>query len=264
MIFNRNKDQRYYKKMAKIIPELASYKDATIMHIQDRAAEVGVSDLQSYYEYLKTNEEEQQFLKKNLTKLGSHFFRGEDWEFFKTSCLSQFAGKKDIRIWCAGCSSGQEVYSTLMSILDYVDINDVSVLATDYNDDLLAKCADASYFNMHYHEVPEKYQKYVDKGEKKFVMKPELKSVVTTKHLNLLTDEYPKDVDIIICRNVLKFFSMDVIDSIHVRFADSLRSGGFLFVSADEDEKNKHSEFVRNPEKLGMSQVEDRSIFRKN
>lgn len=258
-----DQEKKYYKKIQKIIPELALYKEATIEHLQDRAAKVGSDDLKQYYRFLKGSNEEQQFLKKNLTLKGTHFFRGDDWEAFNEKCLSQFAGKTDIRIWCAGCSSGEEAYSTIMSILDYVSLSDIQVLATDYNDELLEKCNAGSYANLHYEEIPEKYRQYVDKGPKRFVIKPELMEVVTTQNINLLTDPFPQDIDIIICRNVLKFFSKDVIRSIHVKMANCLRSGGILFVSADGAEKEKHAEFVNDPENLNMVQIEDRSFFKK-
>lgn len=263
MIGSKRRELKYYKKIKRIVPELYSYKDATIEHLQERAEEKGCSSLKQYYEYLKNSDEELLFLKTNLTKKGTHFFRGDDWDFFNEKCLSQFAGKTDIRIWCAGCSSGEEAYSTLMSILDYVELSDVHILATDYNDELLEKCRNGSYFNMHYEEIPEQYRKYVDKGPKKFTINPDLMNVVTTENIDLLKSPFPENMDIIVCRNVLKFFAPDVIAGIHVKLVQSLRSGGFLFVSSDGDEKNKHAEYIQDPERLDMIQIEDRSIFRK-
>ena len=254
-------DVRYYKKIIEIVPEIASYKKTTIRHLIKTAGERGFKNLKEYYSKLRFDEDERAFLRVNLTLKGTHFFRGDDWEAFNKECLSAFSGRDSVKVWCAGCSSGEEAYSTIMSLLDYVPIKSISVLASDYNDELLAKCDEGSYFNMHYEEVPERYRSYLDLGEKKFTVKQDLRDVVTTRNINLTTDEYPAGFDIIVCRNVIKFFSKDVNLTVKRKLIDSLNPGGCLFVSTDDDHHNL--ELVENAAEMGLRQIEDRGLYMK-
>ena len=250
----------YFTRIAKLVPEIASYKKGTHLQVSDIGETRGCPTLRKYYALLKSSESERDYLRVNLTKKGTHFFRGDDWEYFNAACLSTFAGKS-VKAWCAGCSSGEEAYSLVMSLLDYVPLEDIDVLATDYNDELLAKCEKGDYGNLHYGEVPEKYQHYLEKGEKRFVVKQELRDVVHTAPLNLITDEYPEPFDIIVCRNVIKFFSFDVIPQVKRRLVASLKPGGFLFVSTDGNHSGR--ELIDEPEAMGVRQMGGRGIYQK-
>lgn len=247
-------EEKAYQRITALIPELAFYKKETVLFLQDKAKELGYPDLSAYARALRRNREELEALKTSLTFKGTHFFRGEDWDFFTQECLAKLEGRKKVKVWSAACSSGEEVYSLVMALLDFVPLEEIDVLATDYNDALLEKCRDGRYYNMHLPEIPEQYQKYVLPGEKQFSILPELKALVHTRNLNLLTDPFPGPFDIILCRNVLKFFSRDVIPQVHRKLAASLAENGFLFVSVDGDEKG--IELIKDPEALGLKAVD--------
>ena len=252
---------RRYQDIVKLIPELSSYKRETVYWVRDKGAERGYPTLFEYYPALMESEEERDYLRIRLTNPGSHFFRGNDWEYFVSECLSTFAGRSDIEVWCAGCATGEEAYSTVMGLLDYVTPADIDVLATDYNDESLAYCDEGSYFNMHLEAVPERYRHHLDLGKPKFRIKDELRAVVHTQHLNLIFDEYPAPFDIILCRNVIKFFADDVREQVKARLAASLKPGGFLYVSRDDGETSK--ELIVDPMALGLEQLDGRPIYRK-
>ncbi|MGI6220402.1 MAG: CheR family methyltransferase [Coriobacteriales bacterium] len=258
-------EYRAFLKIVDLIPELGMYKRHTVIHLQELAEKKGFENLEAYRSVLEEDADERADLRVNLTLKGTHFFRGDDWDFFNAECLSSFAGHDPadgkIRIWCAGCSSGEEAYSVIMSLLDYVDVSCIEVLATDYNDELVDKIREGRYYRMHYEEIPKRYRKYVDLRETRFYIKPELKEVVTACNQNLLSDEYPKGFDVIVCRNVIKFFAPDVIVRVKAKLAASLAEGGFLFTSADGN--HKRVEFIDNPAALGLRQVGDRCIYQK-
>jgi len=254
-------DREGYRGITEIIPELSSYKARQYGHLKSQASEAGCSDLTEYCAYLRGHPEEVTRLKSNLTFLGSHFFRGSDWGYFNEACLKAFEGRENVRVWCAGCSSGQEVYSTVLSLLDHVPLRAIEVLATDYNEELLKKTRAGQYFNMHLHEIPEAYRRYVIEGEKKFEFRPEIRERITAGYLNLLTDPFPEGFDVIICRNVLKFFKGDVIREIQKKLAASLNEGGFVFLSTDDNSKT--AELIINPGRLGLKQMANKSIYRK-
>ena len=258
--FSRLENLRAYMRFRKLIPELAGYKFYTLFFLEEKAAELGYSDLESYRRFLEKNPESLEDMKKNLTYKGTHFFRGEEWDPFIKECLSTFRGRRDVRVWCAGCSSGQEVYSVIMALMDYVELEDISVLATDYNDELLDKCRKGVYGSNYFPEIPERYRKHL-KESHKVEIKEELKAVVETENLNLLTDEYPNGFDVILCRNVMKFFDRQIIPKVQEKLCSSLEAGGYLFVSTEDGMKT--IEMLDRPEDFGMEQIGDTCIYRK-
>ncbi len=256
----------YYKKLRRMMPEIDLYKVQTKEHILNRAAEVGCADMKAYVRYFSRNEDEREYLRHNLTLKGSHFFRGDDWEYFITECLSDFAersGEEPLRVWCAGCSTGEEVYSVLMGLMDYVPVERIRLLATDYNEELLEKVRAGRYSVRCYHETPERYRHYeqLDEKGKHFTMLPEICAAVQTQKLDLLTDEYPAGFDVILCRNVMKFFRRENIPVVQAKLAASLAPGGFLFTATDDG--NSKLELIREPASLGLEQMDGRCIYRK-
>lgn len=255
-------NKKYYQRISKLIPSLTSYKKETVVYVEKRAAEAGCDSIKDYYRLLKNNEEERKILSQRLTLTGSHFFRGDEWEYFNKNCLSHFEDAKEVRIWCAGCSSGQEVYSVIMSLMDYVPVEKISVLATDYNDEMIAKTRAGKYYNMHIDEVPAHYRKYVVEGTTQFTFKAEILNAVRAEKLNLLTDSYPTGFDIILCRNVIKFFAKKLIPKVQKNLSKSLAPGGYLFVGNSDG--NKKVEMIDDPASLGLEQQEDLCIYRKS
>ena len=252
-----------YHAIAQLIPELCSYKRETIFFLRDLARERGFDSLASYHIRLLDEADEVAFLRKHLTFSGTHFFRGEDWDFFGDQCLSALSGRKDVRIWCAGCSSGEEAYSTAMLALEHLCAGGFSILATDYSDEMLARCRRAEYASMHLEEIPERFQHHVIKLQKgsRFTFDKVVLETVHAENLNLITDEYPVRFDVIVCRNVIKFFASDVRDRVKRQLIASLAEGGFLFVSNDETAGLQ--ELLGDPEAMGVCQIGGRSIYRK-
>ena len=254
----------YYKKLRRMMPEIDLYKKKTREHILARAREVGCGSMKAYVHYFSRSAEEREYLRHNLTLSGSHFFRGDDWDYFITACLSAFAGREEpVRVWCAGCSTGEEVYSVLMGLMDYVPIERIELLATDYNETLLETVRAGEYSVRCYHETPERYRKYEQLNEKgtRFQMPPEICAAVRAERLDLLTDEYPAGFDVILCRNVLKFFNRQQIPLVQAKLAASLVPGGFLFTATDD--QHNDLELVADPPSMGLTQLDGRCIYRK-
>jgi len=260
-LFKRfDSDSRYFDRIREMIPELQKYKYDQKDYFIERAQEEGLNTLKEYHFFLKGHPEKVEQLRKHLTYSGSHFFRGEDWTFFTERVLSQFRNRKNVRVWCAGCSTGQEVYSLIMSLLNYVSLDAIDLLASDYNDELLDICKKGNYAIMHYHEIPEEYQKYTTVIKNRFVFAEELRKIIKTDNINLLTDDYPEGFDIILCRNVIKFFLPSLRLNVQKKFASSLNDGGILFLSYDD---GNDDEMIEDPGKLGFRQISDRGIYQK-
>ena len=262
--FSSDEEQEYYAKVVELVPQLKPYRFGAFAHIKDLSEGRGFDSIKEYYEGLLANPEEVEHLKVNITYKGSHFFRGKrGWRIFRSKCLPQLEGKDRVRVWCAGCSTGQEVYSLVMALLDHVPAERIEVLATDYNDDLLERCQRASYAIMHLHEIPEHYMRHVVVSEtgKRYSFTPEVLAPVTTQNVNLIEDEYPQGFDIISCRNVIKFFTRGVAEGVQERLAASLNPGGFLFLGTDG--YGALTEWIQKPARLGLRRIGLENIYQK-
>ena len=202
-------ERRSFERIVELVPQLKPYRYGGYAHVKDIASERGFSTLGEYCAGLEQDPSEVEYLAENITLKGSHFFRGVGgYETLDRECLPALAKRDKVRVWCAGCSSGEEVYSLVMALAEHVDPDRIEVLATDYNEELLERCRRASYSVSRLEEVPERYRHYLcmsDTG-KRFSFSDELLGSVTVRHLNLLEDEYPEEFDLISCRNVIKFF----------------------------------------------------------
>ncbi|MFA6504947.1 MAG: CheR family methyltransferase [Treponemataceae bacterium] len=144
-----------------------------------------------------------------------------------------------LRIWSAGCSSGEEPYSIAIALRKVIaDISDwdVKILATDLNTEHLKKASVGAYGEWSFRDAPDGLMREnlrVRNDGKREVL-PEIQDMVDFACLNLVADEYPQAMDIIFCRNVLMYFSRDRAVEVGKKLYDSLAEGGWLFVSASE------------------------------
>ena len=248
------------KKIADLVPELKYYSNMDIEHLSRIMMDKDIPNFRKYYHVLSSNDEEVAFLKKNLTLIGSHLFRGNGWETLNKECLSTFSGFANVRVWCAGCSSGEEVYSVIMSLLDYVPVNAIEILATDYNPEKLDRCRQGVYGPTHLNEVPEKYRKYLVYINTSFTFNQEIKERITVKPLNLLFDDYPQGFDLILCRNVIKFFNEEKIIEVQKKLIQSLKPNGYLFVGGHDEANDR--EIIKEPQSFHLRQIGE-SIYQK-
>ncbi len=268
-------DALFYEKIRFLLPAIGSYKGSTLQHVRKLVEKKGFPDLRSYYGYLEGNSEELRWLKKNLTLTGTRFFRGPDWPAFKAECLSSFCGAESLRVWCAGCSSGKEAYSLLLALSDGIPIKKIRLLATDHSEDMLRLTRKAVYGLWYLPEIPKVYRhrtvlcppgsfprraSLFDPVKPCFTFTKDLRERIRTRRLDLLTDPYPSGIDILLCRNVIKFFSPETIPEIQKKLAASLSEGGLLFLSADD---GNEKELIRDPEKLGLERIGNLPVYRK-
>jgi chemotaxis protein methyltransferase CheR len=153
-------------------------------------------------------------------------------------------GDKRLRIWSAGCATGEEPYSLAMLASECPGLNgwEVSILGTDINQAFLRKAEAGIYSEWSFRGVaPGIREKFFQKsGGSTLEVLPEIKSMVTFAHLNLIEDVYPallnntNAIDLILCRNVLMYFTPDNTQKILRKFHQSLLQDGWLLVSPVE------------------------------
>ena len=190
-------------------------------------------------------------LAAHLTVGETYFFREpRSWEVLEQSILPELIARrgaetKRLRIWSAACSSGEEPYTfaILLSRLipDLADWN-VTILATDINPKALKKASEGVYGQWSFRETPDWIrERHFDRtGERDWTVRPEIKKLVDFTYLNLAKDPYPSletntnAMDIVLCRNVLMYFTAERARRVIEQLNLSLIEGGCLFVGPNE------------------------------
>ena len=227
------------------------FKDYNLRDIEDaldkRMQALGVSSALSYYDLLtKSDKREDEFreLLNILTVKHTYFFRNEQqFKILKEKILPEMIAKKSIKIWSAGCATGEEAYSIAMTVLDVLDNTegwDIQILATDASTQALEAARKGAYSADAAKYVPADHlEKYFTKeaapdGRPVYAVRPAIKKLVTFAYHNLITDEFPAGFDIIFCRNVVIYFELETIISVMRRFYSSLADHGYLFIGYSE------------------------------
>lgn len=195
---------------------------------------------------------------KDITVNTTELFRDpKTWQALRYRILPKLEGNKQINIWHAGCSTGQEVYSMLILLSELGLFDKANVVATDINQDVIDVAKKGEYvyrFNIEYlqnfdtvmrqnpfnfevhYDVP--YSKYlrIDKIKDKITVKDFLKKKVTYIQQNLVKAEYifEQKFDIIFCRNVLIYFKPELQTKMYGYFHENLKNNGFLILGYHE------------------------------
>lgn len=179
--------------------------------------------------------------KEYLTINVSEFFRNIDqWEVLKNEILPLLVSERmnrngKLRIWSSACSSGEEPYSLSMLLTKYLKGVEFEIIATDIDDAIIEKAKKANYKIDNIGKIPSEYRHWFIKKEYDiYEIDDEIKKNVTFEHLDLLKDQYPKDLDLLVCRNVLIYFMEEAKDDIYLKFSESLVQNGILFVGSSE------------------------------
>lgn len=166
------------------------------------------------------------------------------------------AGAQRLRIWSAGCCTGEEPYTLATLVYEALpDLRDwqVSITATDINPHFLQKAKAGVYSEWSFRNAPAGFRErhFQRTPDGRFAIAPYLRQMVNFSHLNLAQDTYPSDatdtggMDIILCRNVLMYFTPSQIGKVVGRFSQALGQGGWLVVGASETSQTAFREFAQ-------------------
>lgn len=225
----------------------------------------GENDIEIYVRQLLAS----RFSRRYIEELANHLTVGETYFFREPAsfrALEQHVlpgllqgrqAERKLRIWSAGCCTGEEAYSIailLDRLIPHQNDWDITVLATDINPHFLARAAEGIYGEWSFRGVPswirERY--FTPRNHGRFQVTEKIRERVTFSYLNLAEDSYPSPsgdtaaMDIILCRNVLMYFAQAQIDSVIERFHRCLADGGWLFVSPAETSIRPFPGFVQN------------------
>ncbi|EPY2277545.1 CheR family methyltransferase [Clostridium sporogenes] len=218
---------------------LKAYKQNQLQRrILSLMSRVGVNSVEEYINLLRKDKDQRIKFLDFITINVSEFFRNPEIfdeleKKIKIELLNNTSGS--IKIWSAACSIGAEPYS-LSIIMDEISPNKKhKIIATDLDMTILQRAKDGIYTKAEIKNVKkERLEKYFTKEGEKYKIKSSIKNVVTFKKHDLILDNYEKDFDLIVCRNVVIYFNQDIKDNIYKKFSESLKKGGLLFVGATE------------------------------
>jgi chemotaxis protein methyltransferase CheR len=153
----------------------------------------------------------------------------------------QAAGVKDLRVWCAASSTGEEPYMLAMCMREVFGAAhrdwDTALLATDISERALAVARTGTYAPDRMQDLPAPLrEKYFRPHGPDFEAVPELKSMITYRRLNLMNPSYPfkREFDAIFCRNVLIYFDSPTKNEVVAKMAKFLRPGAYLYIGHSE------------------------------
>ncbi len=227
--------------------------------LEKRMISLGMNDFQAYYDSLKYYDrtgEELQNLINELTTNETYFFRETaQLEVFADHCLAEVmaAGnhrEKSLRIWSAGCSSGEEPYTLAIILQEKMRLHPdwrFSIMATDIDTGILKKAEEGLYNDRSIKNVkPELLKRYFNFTPEGYRISQNLKNTVNFSHLNLNDGAKMKTVrgiDFLFCRNVLIYFDELSRKIAMAHFYDSLNRGGFIFLGHSESVTRINSAF---------------------
>lgn len=219
--------------------DLNAYKERQMKRrIDALISKHGISGYEDYVQVLKTDKARFEEFVNYLTINVSEFYRNVDqWKVMEKEIVPELIKKfgKNLKIWSAACSTGDEPYSLVMALSRHIPLNMIRITATDIDKQVIAKAKVGLYSEKSIASVPDDLKKkYFTKVGLSYQISDEIKSRVDFKEHNLLENNYPKDYDMIVCRNVLIYFTEEAKDEVFRKFYQSLKPGGILFIGSTE------------------------------
>ncbi|VAW70053.1 Chemotaxis protein methyltransferase CheR [hydrothermal vent metagenome] len=216
--------------------------------IARRIRQCGVSNFEEYCRLLKDGDESEliAFTNAITTNLTSFFREPHHFKYLFDTVLPELEKAKSdkrIRIWSAGCSSGEEPYSIAMTVQDYFKHKpdwDIKILATDLDYEMVEHASNGIYKEDRVTGLDKSHlRNYVKKGKGKLdgrvKMDKRLVDMITFKQLNLLHDwPFKGPFDFMFCRNVVIYFNKETQKELFDRYANHLSDGAALFIGHSE------------------------------
>ena len=238
---------------------LSEKKKALVVgRLQNILIEKAFGSFSQYIDYVmedKSGEAVRTLISK-ITTNHTYFMREpEHFQYFKTNALpywhEQLRNTKDMRIWSAGCSSGEEPYTLAMIIADFFGkekmLWDTKILATDISTKVLNKAKEGVYSNESMESIPKLWRNVYFKrfDNDNSVVVDSIKNEVVFRIFNLMNTNLPfkKKFHIIFCRNVMIYFDAATKSALVNRFYEHTEYGGYLFIGHSESLNREETKY---------------------
>ncbi len=206
----------------------------------------GLDNYRAYLRLLESDPREYKALLSALTVTLTYFYRDEgSFRALAEKALAPLlqaraaADRRRVRIWSAGCASGEEPYTVAIALLELLGARrrqwTIEILATDIDEAALAQARAARYDEFSVRRLaPALCRRYMVRIGDVYRPVPEVLDMVHFQRLDLLRDAYPRRVDVILCRNVLIYFARAEHDALFARFHEALEPKGYLLLGRVE------------------------------
>ena len=229
-------DYEYFKKavfdLTKI--DLNAYKEKQMKRrIDTLIAKNKIVGYDNYVAALKSDTVKFEEFVNYLTINVSEFYRNVDqWQLLDKEIFPDLIKRygNNLKIWSAACSTGDEPYSLVMALSRHLPLNQIKIYATDLDKQVIAKAKVGLYGEKSIAGVPADFTQVGPS----YQISNEVKARVEFKEHNLLKDTYLSDFHLIVCRNVLIYFTEEAKDEVFRKFQKSLKPGGYLFIGSTE------------------------------
>lgn len=234
-------DYEYLKKavfdLTKI--DLNAYKEKQMKRRIDTL--ISKNKITGYDNYVAALKKDQRLFEEFVNYLTinvSEFYRNPDqWAIMEKEIIPELISKygKNLKIWSAACSTGDEPYSLVMALSRHLPLNNIKIFATDLDKQVIATAKTGLYSAKSVASIPDDLKKkYFTKIGPSYQISDEIKARVDFKEHNLLKDTYPTDCHMIVCRNVLIYFTEEAKEEVFRKFQKNLKPGGILFIGSTE------------------------------
>jgi len=225
--------------------DFTGYKRTSLeRRIAKRMELVEVGAYHDYVDFLETHPEEYAQLFDTLLINVTAFFRDPAaWEYLQSDVIGQLLERKGaeapLRVWCAGCASGEEAYTIAIALAEAMGaeafVRRVKIYATDVDEDALATARNGVYGAKQVEGVPQPLlERYFERTNHNFTFRKDLRRAVIFGRNDLVQDAPISRIDLLVCRNTLMYFNAETQTKILDRFNFALDPDGILFLGRSE------------------------------
>jgi two-component system CheB/CheR fusion protein len=226
--------------------DFSGYKRSSLLRrVIKRCYALSLANFGDYLDYLQVHPDEFELLFNTILINVTSFFRDKPaWDYLTDEILPRMMQKKDsreaVRVWSAGCASGEEAYTLAMVLAEYLGVEAfhqrVKIYATDIDGEALAQARQATYSLENIKAVPEELRhKYFNlAADGNYLFNMDLRRVVIFGLHDLLQDAPISRLDLLVCRNTLMYFNAEAQGRLLARLHFALNDGGFLFLGNAE------------------------------
>jgi chemotaxis protein methyltransferase CheR len=232
---------------------LSSYKEAQMKRrLTSLYEKKGFRSFNDFYNgMIKDPHLLEDFLDKMTINVSEFYRNRKRWDVLETKILPPLiTTNKCLKVWSAACSTGEEPYTISMILSNILPLKQIQILATDIDQTVMERAKRGVYPKRSLQEVPDEIiqKHFVEDSPSFHRVKDEIIKTVLFKRHDLLADPFETNFDLIVCRNVLIYFTEDAKDHLFTKFSNALRKGGVLFVGSTEQ--------IFNPAKYNLQTID--------
>jgi two-component system CheB/CheR fusion protein len=225
--------------------DFTGYKRSTLFRrVNKRMQDLQIEGYSNYLDYLEVYPQEFNPLFNTLLINVTSFFRDRPaWDYLSGEVIPCIMARKElgepIRVWSAGCASGEEAYTIAIVIAQAIGMEQlrdrVKIYATDVDEEALNQARTATYYTRELGSLkPEEIEEFFEESDNRYTFRKDLRrSVIFGRH-DLIQDAPISKIDLLVCRNTLMYFNHETQSKILARFHFALRDSGFLFLGKAE------------------------------